>query len=203
MKKSDRSTAEEEQKDEGQDTGIVIDEGVLIEFHVANLDGNPGETGTFIVQTKPSWSKRGAERFEEELTDDKFWDDCRFFRAFKNFIVQWGTRMSGNKQKDAKWSHPIKDEGVNESNKRGTLSFAMAGPDTRGHQMFINTINNEYLDAQGFAPVGKVVSGMDVVDRIYTGYGEAPNQNQIWQKGNEYLNENFPKLSYITKTVKR
>lgn len=181
-------------------TGYDIDEGMLIDFYVGNLDGNPDDNGVFTVQTKPSWSKLGAERFEE-LTLDGFWDDCRFFRAIKNFIVQWG--INGDKEKNAKWKHSIKDEGVNESNKRGTVTFAMAGPGTRGHQMFINTKNNKFLDAQGFAPIGKVLSGMDVVDRIYSGYGEKPNQGKIQNRGNEYLNKEFPKLSYIVKAVKK
>lgn len=179
-------------------SGIVIDEGTLIEFHIANLNGDTSQTGTFTIQTKPSWSKLGAERFEQ-LTSDSFWSQCKFFRAIPNFIVQWG--INGNKQLNDKWHTYIPDEGVKESNKRGTVSFAMAGPGTRGHQMFINLKNNKYLDGQGFAPVAKVVSGMDVVDQIYNGYGESPKQHLIQKEGNEYLDEHFPKMSYIVKAV--
>lgn len=177
------------------------DEGILIDFYVTNLDGgNPDEIDVFTVQTKPSWSQLGAERFEE-LTLDNFWNDCIFFRAIKNFIVQWG--ISGDKKMNDKWSTPIHDEGVKESNARGTMSFAMEGPGTRGHQMFINTKNNQSLDSQGFVAVGKVVKGMDVVDRIYSGYGEKPKQNMIQSSGNKYLNDLYPKLSYIVKAVPR
>lgn len=178
----------------------VIDEGKLIEFHVANLGGDPDKKGVFTIQTKPSWSKLGAERFEK-LDADFFWDDCRFFRVVENFIVQWG--INGNPKNNEKWSTAIEDEDVNESNSRGTVSFAMAGPGTRTHQMFINTKNNKFLDRMNFAPVGKVISGMDVVDQIYSGYGEKPRQDQITSKGNKYLEEMFPKLSYIEKTVQK
>ena len=175
-----------------------IDEGILIDFHVANLGGDPDQTGVFTVQTKPSWSKLGASRFEE-LTLDHFWDECRFFRVINDFIGQWG--ISGSKAMNQKWSQSIADEDVKESNKRGTISFAMAGPGTRTHQMFVNTNHNKHLDCQGFAPIGKVVSGMEVVDQLYSGYGEKPNQGLIRTRGNEYLNENFPKLTYIVKAV--
>lgn len=175
-----------------------IDEGVLIEFHVSNLNGNIGDTASFMVQTKPSWSKLGAKRFEE-LTHDGFWNQCRFFRAIHNFIVQWG--INGDHTLNDKWSAYIEDEGVKESNVRGTISFAMAGPGTRGHQMFINLKNNKFLDGQGFAPVAKVISGMDIVDQIYNGYGESPKQNLIRSGGNTYLDENFPKLTYISAAI--
>ena len=183
---------------EGEGDKLEPDEGILIDFHVANLNGNPDQTGVFTVQTKPTWSKLGAARFEE-LTLDQFWEECRFFRVLKNFIAQWG--ISGDKDMNHKWEHPIADEGVTQSNKRGTVSFAMAGPGTRSHQMFINKQNNKFLDGQGFAPIGKVVSGMDVVDQFFFGYGETPNQGLIRKEGNEYLDKNFPKLSYIIKAV--
>lgn len=177
-----------------------IDEGILIDFHVANLGGDPDKTGVFTVQTKPSWSKLGAERFTD-LTADSFWQECRFFRVIKNFIVQWG--INGDPAKNKKWSSSIEDEGVKESNLRGTISFAMAGPGTRGHQMFINLKHNKFLDGQGFVPVAKVVSGMNVVDELFSGYGEKPNQSLIQQGGNKYLHDLYPKLSYIVKAVER
>ena len=189
---------EKSEESDGNNSGYDIDEGILIDFHVANLGGIPQNTGVFTIQTKPSWSQLGAERFTE-LTLDSFWDDCRFFRAINNFIVQWG--INGKNELNQKWASPIDDEGVKESNSRGTVSFAMAGPGTRSHQMFINLKNNKYLDGQGFAPVAKVISGMDVVDQMYTGYGEKPKQNLIRSAGNKYLNDMFPKMTYIVKAV--
>jgi len=116
-------------------------------------------------------------------------------------MAQWG--INGSPEKNKKWKKSIVDEGVKQSNKRGTVSFAMAGPGTRSHQLFINYKNNKYLDEQGFAPIGEIVEGMDVVDRLYSGYGEGapsgkgPNQGKIQMQGNKYLKENFPKLTYI------
>jgi len=174
--------------------------GVLIEFKVSNLNGNPDESGTFVIQTKPAWSTEGAQRFVE-LTNAHFWDECRFFRVLKNFMAQFG--IHGDPETNKKWKHMIKDEPVMESNRRGVVSYAMAGPGTRDHQLFINTKHNKFLDGQGFSPIGEVVEGMDVVDKLYNGYGEGapsghgPSQGQITNQGNKYLKAQFPKLSYI------
>jgi peptidyl-prolyl cis-trans isomerase A (cyclophilin A) len=173
---------------------------VLIEFTVANLNGNPDDKGTFVLKTQPSWSKLGAQRVVE-LTNAGFWSDVRFFRVLKNFMAQFG--LHGDPETNKKWKKTIADEGVKESNRRGTVSFAMSGPGSRDHQLFINFKDNKFLDSQGFAPIGNIVEGMDVVDRLYKGYGEGgppgkgPNQGKIQNQGNKYLKENFPKLSYI------
>lgn len=198
---NDNNASEKNEKpDISGNNGYDIDEGVLIDFHIANLGGDPKNTGMFTIQTKPSWSELGAERFTE-LTLDHFWDDCRFFRVINNFIAQWG--INGDNALNKKWATPIEDEGVKESNSRGTVSFAMAGPGTRSHQMFINTKSNKFLDGQGFAPVAKVISGMDVVDQLYSGYGEKPKQNLIRSGGNKYLGDLFPKMTYIVKAVQK
>jgi len=175
------------------------EEGRLIEFKISRLSGDPNNsTGFFVIRTRPSWSPMGVQRFEE-LTEQSFWDGCRFFRAIEKFIVQWG--INGDPIIHKKWdSKTLKDEEVKVSNKRGTVVFAMSGKDTRTTQMYINTgRKNSYLDKEGFAPIGEVVNGMDIVDRIYTDYAGKPNQGQINHLGNKYLENQFPKLSFIDK----
>lgn len=178
--------------------------GRIITFTVDHLDGNDDATGTFQIQLEPSWAPRGVQRFEE-LTDIGFWKDIRFFRVIPGFIVQFG--ISGDPSIQSKWrTKTIPDDVVRVTNGRGTVVFATAGPNTRTTQIFINTREqgNDFLDQQGFAPIGKVVQGMDVIDRIYAGYGEGPprgngpNQAKIQLQGNSYLKENYPKLSYIS-----
>jgi len=183
----------------------VAEEGSkLIEFEVTNLDGEEGKTGTFVVRTHPNWAPIGVGRFEE-LTEKGFWADCRFFRVLPGFVSQFG--VNGNPDTMSYWrSKNLRDDPVKVSNKRGTVVFATAGPNSRTTQIFINTgERNSFLDKSGFSPFGEVVSGMDVVDRFYSGYGEGapqgkgPNQGLIQNKGNAYLSAQYPKLSYITK----
>jgi len=138
----------------------------------------------------------------QELTDQKFWDDCRFFRVLPGFVVQFGINGTPDVQK--KWrGATMADDPVRVSNDRGTVVFATAGPNSRTTQLFINTRSNAFLDKQGFSPIGRVIEGMDVVDRMYAGYGEGapagkgPNQGKIQLEGNKYLRESFPKLTYI------
>ena len=99
----------------------------------------------------------------------------------------------------------IKDDPVLSTNKRGTVTFATSGPNSRTTQIFINTNNgpqgNKFLDGQGFSPFAEVIKGMDIVDRIYAGYGEKPNQGEIQNRGNACLSEEFPKLSYVSKAA--
>ena len=157
--------------------------------------------GTFVIQVHRDWAPNGADRFYN-LVKSGFYNDARFFRVIDGFMVQFG--ISGNPDVSAAWTDAtIPDDPVRESNTRGTVTFATAGPNTRTTQVFINFNDNSSLNGQGFAPFGKVVSGMDVVDSLYRGYGEGaprgngPNQMLIKSQGNAYLVTQFPKLDYI------
>lgn len=161
--------------------------------------------GAFVIQVTRSWAPNGADRFYN-LVKNGFFDDARFFRVIDGFMVQFG--ISGNPDVSAAWTNAtIPDDPVRESNARGTVTFATAGPNTRTTQVFINFNNNSMLNGQGFAPFGKVVSGMNVVDSFYKGYGEGPprgngpNQGLLKAQGNAYLLTQFPKLDYIKKAT--
>jgi len=157
--------------------------------------------GNFTVQVNRAWAPKGADRFHRLVTEGYF-KDVRFFRVLPGFMAQFG--LSGNPALNAKMDTlRIPDDPVAQSNKRGTLTFATAGPNTRSNQFFINYGDNASLDVQGFSPFGKVVDGMKVVDAMYGGYGEGapngagPSQELIVTQGNEYLQRAFPKLDYI------
>jgi peptidyl-prolyl cis-trans isomerase A (cyclophilin A) len=174
-------------------TQIVPPSSYPVVFEVKNLDG--GSSGSFTLQIHPDWAPLGAARFRE-LANSTFFNDVRFFRVLDGFMAQFG--ISGDPKVAAYWkSKNLADDPVKQSNTRGRISFATAGPNTRTTQMFINFGNNANLDGQGFAPFGEVVAGMDVVDKIYNGYGERPDQGQIQSAGNMYLGK-FAKLSYIS-----
>jgi peptidyl-prolyl cis-trans isomerase A (cyclophilin A) len=151
--------------------------------------------GNFAVDVLRSWSPRGVDRFYE-LVNSGYFTDVAFFRVLPGFVAQFG--MHGDPAVNRRWSdRRIPDDQVRESNKRGTIVFATAGPNTRGNQFFINFADNTPLDAQGFSPFGRVVEGMAVVDSIYAGYGEAPDQSRVAAEGNAYLKREFPRLDYI------
>ncbi len=167
----------------------------FVEFVFSNLDGKSGQEGTVIVELIPEWAPLGVKRIKE-LTAAKFWDECRVFRVIHRFMAQLG--INGDPKVQKLWvGKKIQDDPVKTSNARGTVTFAMAGPNTRTTQIFFNKVDNKYLDGQGFAPFGKVVKGLeDVIDHINEEYVEKPNQNKIQNRGNEYLQE-FPRLSFI------
>jgi peptidyl-prolyl cis-trans isomerase A (cyclophilin A) len=157
--------------------------------------------GDFTVEVNRAWAPRGADRFYRLVTEGYF-KDIRFFRVLPGFMAQFG--LSGNPALNAKMDTlRIPDDPVTQSNKRGMLTFATAGPNTRSNQFFINYGDNASLDVQGFSPFGRVVDGMTVVDAMYGGYGEGapngqgPSQDLIATRGNEYLQRAFPKLDYI------
>ena len=157
--------------------------------------------GPFVIQVTRAWAPQGADRFYN-LVKNGFYDNVRFFRVISGFMVQFG--INGNPKLSQVWRDAnIKDDPVKASNKRGNITFATAGPDTRTTQAFINFGNNAGLDDQGFAPFGQVISGMEVVDALYAEYGEGaprgdgPDQSLVQSQGNAYLKKDFPKLDYI------
>jgi peptidyl-prolyl cis-trans isomerase A (cyclophilin A) len=160
--------------------------------------------GDFVVQVHKDWSPNGAERFFQ-LVQSGFYDSARFFRVISGFMAQFG--IAGDPAVQAKWRpQSIEDDPVKQSNTRGRITFAKtSAPNSRTTQLFINLVDNANLDASGFAPFGEVVSGMEVVDQLYAGYGEGaprgsgPAQETIQTMGNAYLEKDFPRLDFIKK----
>lgn len=151
--------------------------------------------GKFTVEVTRMLSPNGADRFYN-LVRSGYFKDIAFFRVVPGFMCQFG--IHGDPAVSAKWRDAnIADDAVKGSNTRGTITFATAGPNTRTTQLFINFGNNSFLDGQGFSPFGKVIEGMDVVDKINSESGERPNQGQIQMEGNAYLKKDFPNLDYI------
>ncbi|MBI3299659.1 MAG: peptidylprolyl isomerase [Elusimicrobia bacterium] len=158
--------------------------------------------GDFVVEVTRAWAPNGADRFYN-LVKLGFFNEIAFFRAIDGFMVQFG--IYGDPAIGAKWrgARIPDDPAAGQTNARGSMTFAMAGPDTRTSQIFINYGNNGNLDSMGFPPFGKIVSGMEVVDSLYKGYGEGaprgagPDQGRIQMEGNAYLKKDFPKLDYI------
>jgi peptidyl-prolyl cis-trans isomerase A (cyclophilin A) len=161
--------------------------------------------GDFVIQVTRDWAPLGADRFYN-LVKHGFFDDARFFRVISGFMVQFG--INGDPKISAVWHNAeIRDDPVRQSNLRGFITFATAGPNTRTTQVFINFADNRALDRQGFAPFGHVVAGMNVVDALYSAYGEGapdgagPAQDRIQGQGNAYLRRDFPNLDYIKKAT--
>ena len=160
--------------------------------------------GEILVEVTRSWAPIGADHFYN-LIKNGYYDNCRFFRVVENFMVQFG--VNGNPKINAVLgSAQIADDPVKQSNARGYITYAKtSAPNSRSTQLFINTRSggNGFLDKDGFAPFGKVKKGMDVVDSIYKGYGDAPpngtgpDQTRIKNEGNAYLEKSFPNLDYI------
>jgi len=156
--------------------------------------------GNFVAEFHKEWAPLGVARFHE-LARANFYNDARFFRVVPGFMAQFG--IPADPALAAEWrTKTIKDDPVKQKNVRGMITFAKtAAPNSRSTQLFINTGSNEFLDSQGFAPIGRVIEGMDVVERINAEYGEKPNQQMIQMQGNAYLDQMFPKLDYIKRIV--
>jgi peptidyl-prolyl cis-trans isomerase A (cyclophilin A) len=157
--------------------------------------------GPFVVEVTRAWAPRGADRFYN-LVRAGYYDDVAFFRVIEGFMVQFG--INGDPAVNAAWREArIPDDPVTQSNRRGMVTYAMAGPDTRTTQLFINFRDNQGLDGQGFAPFGRVIEGLAVVDSLYSGYGEGapqgmgPSQGRAQSEGNAYLRGTFPRMDFI------
>ena len=151
--------------------------------------------GDIVIQVTRAWAPLGADRFYN-LVRAGFYKDAAFFRVLSGFMAQFG--ISARPEVSEAWTPAkIEDDPVMQSNTRGRITFATAGPNTRTTQLFINFGDNSRLDGLGFAPFGEVVQGMDVVDQIYAGYGEQPDQTSIRTQGKAYLDANFPMLDRI------
>ena len=161
--------------------------------------------GDFVVEATRAWAPRGVDRFHE-LVNMRYFDENRFFRVVPGFVAQFGV----NKDYDVhdRWrKYFILDDPLKEKNLRGTLAFAQSDPNTRATEIFINLADNPALDEQNFVPFAKVISGMDVVDKFYSGYGELMPEgkyidpNRVENDTNAYLEPHFPKLDYIRHAV--
>jgi peptidyl-prolyl cis-trans isomerase A (cyclophilin A) len=159
--------------------------------------------GKVVVEVHRDWAPNGVDHFYT-LLQTHFYDGSRFYRTIRNFVAQFG--IAADPKTNALWSTGnIPDDPVKESNVTGTLTYAATGmPNSRSTQLFFNLRDNsKSLDPQGFAPIGKVITGLDLVEDFYTGYGEmppngeGPDPGKIGSQGNAYLESQFPRLDYI------
>ena len=162
--------------------------------------------GSIVIEGHRAWAPRGVDRFYN-LVRAGFFDDSRFFRVRPGFIAQFG--IPGEPAVASAWKdQAMPDDPVRETNTRGSIGYAMTGPNTRTTQLYINLSDNSRLDKDGFAPIGRVIEGMDVVDRIYSGYGEdagggmrGGKQGKIFEGGNAYLDREFPALDKLIRVT--
>ena len=151
--------------------------------------------GDFVVDVHRAWAPLGADRFYN-LVKNGYFTNAAFFRVIPRFVVQFGLNPSAavnHAWHDAR----IQDDPVTHTNKKGSIVFATSGPNTRTTQLFINYVDNPRLDGMGFAPFGEVTEGMEIVEKIFPGYTERPDQQQITDEGDAYLTKNFPEIDRI------
>lgn len=165
--------------------------------------------GDFVIQVVRAWAPLGADRFYN-LVRHGYYDDARFHRTVTDFIVQWG--LAGDPDVTAAWMDRfLRDDPVVATNTRGRIAYAFTEPGTRSTQIFISLVDLTRLDAGGFAPFGRVLVGMEVVDALYSGYGEesgggvrAGAQDSVVAGGNAYLDRAFPELDRLIRvTIER
>jgi len=158
--------------------------------------------GTIVIEVHRAWSPNGADRFYN-LVKNGYYDGVKFFRVVPGFVVQWG--IHGDPSIANTWlKASIPDDAVKGSNTRGFVTYAKTGaPNSRSVQLFINLGDNSRLDGDGFAPFGQVIEGMDVVDKLYGGYGQGLTklQGRIAEEGNAFIEKNYPLLDGIKKAA--
>jgi cyclophilin family peptidyl-prolyl cis-trans isomerase len=162
--------------------------------------------GVLVIEAHRDWAPRGVDRFYN-LASAGFFDNSRFFRVRPGAFVQFG--IPGDPAIAAAWrEQPMADDPVRESNTRGSIAYAMTGPDARTTQLYINLTDNSRMDKDGFAPIGRVVEGMDVADQLYSGYGEdagggmrGGKQGKIFEGGAAYLDREFPRLDKLIRAT--
>ena len=179
-----------------QDSGGLRNPAALTEQAPARFEAAfDTSKGRFVIDVHREWAPIGADRFYN-LVKHGFFDDVRFFRVIDGQLAQFGLHGDPAVQ-DAWRDAEVQDDPVKHGNTRGSVSFASRGPNTRTTQLFINLRDNTAYDRLGFAPFAEVVTGMDVVDTLYSGYEERPEQGLIDEQGNAYLTREFPNLDYV------
>jgi len=161
--------------------------------------------GDILVSVTREWAPLAADRFYN-LVKAGYYDGIAFHRVLDGFIAEFG--IHGDPWVNAAWRQALMaDEPVRQSNTRGRVTFSKNTPNSRTVQVFINLKDNRSLDGQGFSPFGEVVEGMDVVEDLYSGYGDGPPRGEgVYQamaiaRGDEYLNEEFPLLDRIQRAL--
>lgn len=158
--------------------------------------------GDFVIEVYRDWAPLGADRFYN-LVRRGFYDNISVFRMIPGFVAQWG--IHGEPEVNTAWRGArIQDDPAGkQTNARGTVTFAMGGPNTRTTHVFVNLQSNQVLDGMGFAPIGKVVEGLSTIESFYGGYGDGPpqgngpDQGRSNTEGNSYLQREFPRLDFI------
>lgn len=174
---------------------VVVPEVFRVKFETSQ--------GDFVVEATRAWAPHGVDRFHE-LVRVRYFDQGRFYRVLRGFIAQFGVHRDFNVH--ATWRNLfIVDDPPREKNLRGTLAFAKSGPSTRSTEIFINLADNAVLDEQGFVPFARIVEGIEVIDKLYSGYGEMRPEGKeidagrVEEETNEYLVQRFPKMDYIVR----
>ena len=163
--------------------------------------------GNIVIEVRREWAPIGVDHFYN-LVRAGYYDDSRFFRVVKDRWTQFG--INGDPKVSQVWrTQTIADEPRRISNMRGTIAYAFAVPNGRTTQVFFNTRDNSAThDVEPFVPFGRVVEGLDVMDLLYSEYGEtsgggirAGKQDKLFEEGNAYLSREFPKLDTLIRAV--